>query len=272
VSKEEIIAQIHKCAKKLGHPPTLGELQRAAKVTPSAIRKNFGTYTRALGECGMKRHGSGHPVSAETLFTDWAGIVRKLNKIPTTSEYVLHSPYSITPLRKQFGSWKQAPLALLGFAEQHGLEAQWGDVLEKVRGYERDLRAQRQASPPPLSAPPEKCKWTILADRPTYGPSLVRAPLAHGPVNEAGVVFLFGTLAAQLGFVIMRIQTEFPDCEAMRRVDNDRWQKVRIEFEYESRNFLRHLHDDAECDLIVCWNHNWPDCPLEVVELKGIIA
>jgi Homing endonuclease associated repeat len=26
------------------------------------------------------------------------------------------------------------------------------------------------------------------------------------------------------------------------------------------------------CDLIVCWKHNWPECPLEVLELKNEIA
>ena len=43
-----------------------------------------------------------------------------------------------------------------------------------------------------------------------------------------------------------------------------------IEFEYESRNFLRHLHDPSQCDIIVCWKHNWPECPLEVIELSKI--
>ena len=23
-----------------------------------------------------------------------------------------------------------------------------------------------------------------------------------------------------------------------------------------------------KCDLIVCWENNWPECPLEVIELK----
>ncbi len=26
------------------------------------------------------------------------------------------------------------------------------------------------------------------------------------------------------------------------------------------------------CDVIVCWEHNWVDCPLEVVELRGKIG
>jgi hypothetical protein len=69
------------------------------------------------------------------------------------------------------------------------------------------------------------------------------------------------SLATHLG-------TAFPDCEAIREVEPGRWQRVRIEFEYESRNFMHHFHDPTECDLIVCWKHNWAESPLEVVELE----
>jgi len=57
------------------------------------------------------------------------------------------------------------------------------------------------------------------------------------------------------GFYILDYFTAFPDCEVMRRVDLDLWRRVLIEFEYESRNFLAHMHPAADCDLIVCWIH-----------------
>ena len=96
--------------------------------------------------------------------------------------------------------------------------------------------------------------------------------MIHGPINENGVLYLFGTVSERLGFVVTLIQGAFPDCYAMRLVDVDRWQPVRIEFEYESRNFLRHMHDPKGCDIIVCWKHNWPECPLEVIELSKIVG
>ena len=55
----------------------------------------------------------------------------------------------------------------------------------------------------------------------------------------------------------------------MRRVEGGKWQPIWIEFEYESRNFMKHMHDVKGCDLIVCWEHNWPDCPIEVIELRA---
>ncbi len=46
-----------------------------------------------------------------------------------------------------------------------------------------------------------------------------------------------------------------------------------IEFEFESRNFRDHGHPASGCDVIVCWRHNWTECPqgIEVVELSSVI-
>lgn len=79
--------------------------------------------------------------------------------------------------------------------------------------------------------------------------------LGHQPVNEMGVVFLFGMIAHLLGFVVEALQMSFPDCLAKLEVEPKIWQHVRIEFEFESRKFREHRHDPAQCDMIVCWRH-----------------
>lgn len=50
----------------------------------------------------------------------------------------------------------------------------------------------------------------------------------------------------------------------------DSEKKTRIEFEFRSSSFKAHAHAAAGCDVIVCWHHDWPDCPtrIEVIELK----
>ena len=64
----------------------------------------------------------------------------------------------------------------------------------------------------------------------------------------------------------------FPDCRAHRSVGKGRWQPVRIEFEFMSRNFKTHGHDPKGCDLIVCWEDNWGKAaPVPVLELKNMI-
>jgi hypothetical protein len=69
---------------------------------------------------------------------------------------------------------------------------------------------------------------------------------------------------------IEEIKPGFPDCVARRFVGKG-WERVAIEFEYASSNFKAHAHDPKQCDIVVCWEHDWKDCPLEVIELKSEI-
>lgn len=101
-----------------------------------------------------------------------------------------------------------------------------------------------------------------------YGPPLNFGNLIYEPTNEQGVVFLFGMLSKRLGFSIEYIGPDFPDCEGKRYIIGKRkgiQEAVRIEFEYKSRDFV---HPKDGCDVIVCWENNWPDCPLDVIELR----
>ncbi|MDD3492271.1 MAG: hypothetical protein PHZ19_02080 [Candidatus Thermoplasmatota archaeon] len=94
--------------------------------------------------------------------------------------------------------------------------------------------------------------------------------LVYAPLNENGVVFLFGKVMDDLGMYIEEIKPGFPDCVA-RRFTGKGWERVSIEFEYKSSNFKDHRHDPDKCDIIICWEHDWDNCPLEVIELRDII-
>jgi hypothetical protein len=267
-TKEEIIAAIQECAAKLGHTPSQAELKQESGIGGKIFARQFGNYTRALRASGLEGRGSGFMLGMEELFDEWAGIVRKTGEVPSASEYALHSQHSLTPLRKRFRYWNDVPAGMVQYAIEHGLEEQWGDVLEVAKKYRREARTGGwRRKPGPLFLNPR-----ILNDRPVYGAPLLRTALGFAPVNEMGVVYLFGAMASQLGFIVTWIGTQFPDIEAIREVEPGRWQRVRIEVEFQSRNFLQHFHDPKECDLIVCWEHNWAECPLEVVELKGLIG
>jgi len=113
-----------------------------------------------------------------------------------------------------------------------------------------------------------------LASSPNlYGDFINFRGLQHAPVNEQGVVFLFGMICRELGYVVEIIKPGFPDCEAKRRIrgKSGMWQRVRIEFEFQSRSFRSHGHDPDQSDMIVCWEDNWPDCPIEVLELRSAL-
>ncbi|HEY5027407.1 MAG TPA: hypothetical protein VIK39_03285 [Candidatus Angelobacter sp.] len=266
MSKEEVIAAIQESATRLGHVPTFAEVRRTMKMSKHEIRKHFLNYAKALHECGLHRTGPGYEADAKVLFTDWAGVVRKLGKLPTMAEFEMHGSYSVRPLIRRHGGWVHVPAGLMDFAREEGLEGEWGDVLDVIaRHKEADAEAGRTSG----RTNGRLMRPRIFKDRPFYGPPMISMPLGLAPTNEMGVVFLFGTVAREMGYMVIRLQSEFPDCEAFREVEPGRWQQIRIEFEYESRNFLTHGHRLDDCDLIVCWKHNWEGCPLEVVELES---
>jgi hypothetical protein len=95
------------------------------------------------------------------------------------------------------------------------------------------------------------------------------APIRYAPANELGVVFLFAHLAHKWRLRVDAIQSQFPDCVAYQKVQGKE-KRIRIEFEFNSRNFKAHGHDPSKCDWIVCWEHNWPDAPanLQIIELR----
>jgi len=97
--------------------------------------------------------------------------------------------------------------------------------------------------------------------------TLTNVPLQYAPKNEIGVVYLFAHVARKKQFRIEEIRPQFPDRIAYRH-SGDKEKLVRIEFEYKSSSFKTHGHGPKKCDCIVCWYHDWPDCPLEVIELR----
>jgi hypothetical protein len=269
MTKEEMIAAIEKCAAKLGYPPSSTELRKHANINKYEIRKYFGTHVKALDACGMEARGAGYEVKLKTLFLGWAAVVRELGKVPTMEEYDKRSKNSVRPLIRRAGSWTRVPLLMMEFAKREGLEGEFEDVLNIVATHFQLVRAKNRTSGPTKDM---LLRPRIMVNQPMYGEPLLDSPLMCAPINEMGVVLLFGGVARQLGFYVTRVQSQFPDCEALRRVERDRCQLVRIEFEQDSRNFLFHNHPLTGCDLIVCWNHNWLDCPLEVLELKSLVG
>ena len=286
MARQKIVTAIVEYAEKLGEAPSLQQLMRVSNCTKRQVRRHFGTYAAALRECNLVRYGGGAKVPLENLFHDWAMVVRALKKLPSVTEYERNSHYSQKPLVTRFGTWNQVPYGLKQFIHAQGAKEpkwleEWKDVLELI---EADDKAETGKDETPEGLvrgnggrrwKPEQGgtdrRWQAFPDRPFYGPLIHPYPLAHGPMNELGVLFLFGTVAAELGFVVTWIRMEFPDCEAMILVGDEKWQRIRIEFEYESRNFLKHMHDAKECDLIVCWKHNWPECPVKVLELRKVL-
>lgn len=102
------------------------------------------------------------------------------------------------------------------------------------------------------------------------GPTINFRGLVYAPTNEQGVIFLFSKVSKDLNIEIEEIRTGFPD--AIGRVQTSKGYYVRrtIEFEYLSSHYD---HLPAKCDMIICWKHDWAECPpeIEVIALEGVV-
>ena len=295
-NQQQIVKSIAAMAKRLGRAPSLLEFVTGACIPKNSVFRLFPRWNDAVRAAGLQPYRLYLRPENHELLTDWGETVRKLGAVPSRRAYDLNGKHYPVTLEKRFGGWPALPQAFRDFAKG---KREWADVLALVPDPgEPPVGARLPAvagpacvcrdNPPALSQrmgarrtnassrvpiPPETFQHLPLKERPTYGEPLDFPTLRHEPVNEQGVVLLFGMVAKHLGYVVESVQAAFPDCEAKRQIAPRRWQRVNIEFEFESRNFRDHGHPLTGCDVIVCWHHNWPDCPehIEILELSSFI-
>jgi hypothetical protein len=203
MSREEILTSIKGLAEKLGRVPSLAELKTMTPVGRRAVRNEFTTYTNALTQCGLET-GRRYRIPIETLFTDWAGVARKMAKLPSSMEYEERGGHSAKAVIARCGSWRRVPHMMLKYAQEHGLEKQWPDVVAMARA-EKELSWPATES---LWPGHEAARWDVFTNRPVYGTPMSPGPLAHAPTNELGVVFLFGAMVRDLGYVVTLLQAK----------------------------------------------------------------
>ena len=273
--KRQILNSIAAAARKLGHAPSRAEFNAWSGISAYFVLHYFRTWSEAVRAAGLRPYTRNAKIESRALLEDWGKAVRKNQAMLPRHIHLRLGNYNPCTLAKRFGGWSAVPEAFRTFAKG---KREWADVMAllppcearcPVRKAEREVL---QSGSAPAGA--ARKRWHArLRDRPIFGnPSPFRW-LRHEPMNEQGVVFLFGMLAEELGYLVENVQKGFPDCEALRPIAPGRWQRVSIEFEYESKNFREHGHPANGCDVIVCWRHNWPACPrqIEVVELARVM-
>jgi HNH endonuclease len=269
-SGEDIIEAARKAQAGLDHSISLKEFIRFSGIRQHEINRAFpeGRWTEVKRLAGLDAHQQFHPkYTDEDLLRAYHAVVEATGRIPTWAIMDAKGTVSHDVLARRFG----------------GMEG----TLRRYRAWLLETRPESTRlellpeSPheTPIPPAPEEGGQSISTEkRPraqgtVFGRPMNFRGLRHAPINEQGVVFLFGMIAYELGFIVESVQQGFPDCEAKRALDGTggRWQRVRIEFEFESRTFRDHAHDPKGADLVVCWENNWPECPVEVLELRTAI-
>ena len=273
--KKQILNSLVAIAKQLGRAPSRAEFTSRSGISAFFVLRWFRSWSEAVRAAGLRPYTRNAKVEDRALLEDWGNTVRKNRGVLPRHIYRRKAKYNPCTLANRFGGWTSVPEAFRNFAKGR---RKWADVVALLPapqarvGVRKKERGRPNGETVPRT-PASKRHHPPLKDRPVCGnPSHFRG-LGHEPVNEQGVVLLFGMLAKDLGYRIESVQTGFPDCEALRQIAPGRWQRVRIEFEYESKSFYQHGHPLNGCDVIVCWRHNWEGCPkhIEVVELSSVI-
>lgn len=89
------------------------------------------------------------------------------------------------------------------------------------------------------------------------------------PTNEMGVIALFTEFRKKLGFPIIEIiRSQFPDAVVFESTSKG-YRRRYIEFEFRSSGYKSHLKSKRNCHYVICWQHDWKECPIQVIELKN---
>lgn len=99
--------------------------------------------------------------------------------------------------------------------------SQDGELLSRIREY-TGWQAQASAAvapaadgplPLPQTAVPSAGEGLPGVSENFYGGLIRFRSLEHAPINEQGVIFLFGMICKDLGYVVEMLKPGFPDCE-----------------------------------------------------------
>jgi hypothetical protein len=253
-SQDEIVAAIKRAAQELGVDRLSAEtFQQLTGIARPTVRRHFGSWDKATDRAGVKpartSKASYVKVSDQELFKNIHVLRQELGRLPTFLA-LKGLPLGDRVYRHRFGSWNGAMEAYRRWLEEGG-------------EHPASLSPETTLFTTQISAKSRRARTTV------YGEPINFRGLMYAPTNEQGVVFLFGMVAEELGFIVELVRGAFPDCEAKQLIPNtNTYEKIQIEFEFRSSNFREHKHDPAVCDLVVCWEHDWAECPIEALCLK----
>jgi len=288
LTKEKLIELIQEISRKAGTTTVpRHEFLRETGLSERQVLKLFGSYNALVQAAGLEPMT--FPTSGERVYSDMElleEIIRVL-RLPSSKLtrifFEMNASVSPSVCERRFGGWLNALKSAMNLLDPV-LDR---ELIARIEEYTLPVLSERKpvsAAPrqsdteelqESLATPPMQLKSESIPYNGSnvYGDFINFRGLQHAPVNEQGVVLLFGMICREIGYVVESVRSGFPDCEAKRQIPGKvgKWQRVRIEFEHQSRTFQVHGHDPNLCDVIVCWEDNWPDCPLEVLELRSIL-
>jgi hypothetical protein len=95
--------------------------------------------------------------------------------------------------------------------------------------------------------------------------------LLFPPADRSGVIFVFGMVANELGFFL---ETAGDGCGfsgfRTHRLDSTEWSPSRLLFAHHSSDLVGLEGQMGSHTHVICWEHDWSQCPLPVLALANL--
>lgn len=263
MEKETVVEEIRRIGQELGAKRlSRRQFDLRTRLERRAVDRHFARWSEATAAAGLAAAPTTR-VDDEDLFREMVSVFVGQGGVCRLAQFEHAAGYTWQTFRRHFGNWEETLMAFRRWLEQTGEPFPFLDQLTGAGG---PVAARSDATPTAEGVGQDSRLRRC-------GQPLGFRGHIYEPINEQGVVALFGTVMEDLGFAIETVRVGYPDCEARRRIvgRDDLWQTVAIEFEFRSSGFRRAGHSPAACDLVVCWIHDWPNCPVEVLELREAI-
>lgn len=292
-TKERILEEIKRVAEELGVKSLKQkDFEINSTIPISTVKYYLGSWNQALKDADLKLTNEEEPsekgskISDDQVLLDLVRIYEETGEVPTTALIDNLGKYSEKIYKKKWGNLSDAfALAKKRFPERFqtskkkDFRVSLEDIEESLEYYDTSKQTvnikEKGMDDKKIKFIPQTIKPKGTSEKQKFfGEPIDFRGLRFAPINKQGVVYLFGLVSSELGFLIDSFRPEFPDCEGKRCLDieDNRWEYVRIQFEYNSSDFQEFQARQNECDIVICWKHDWDSCPLEVLELSSVIA
>ncbi len=130
MSKEEMISFIQKLAAELGRSPSQADMRKAG-VPWHRIYNQFGGMRQAVRAAGLEPGPRGEALNEGAMILDWAGVVRRLRRLPSRAEYDRLGKHHSGTLHARL-DWSQMAHRFVLLVREFHVEEEWADVVGVV--------------------------------------------------------------------------------------------------------------------------------------------
>lgn len=194
-TRESIVEEARKTAAKVDGPLSKNAFRQQTGISDYYIYRLFPErgWTEIRELAGLPRHPQDNEsLEDDDLLKELHRVVEHFGEIPTGARFASVASISFDTLKKRFVG-RDGVLAR--YREWLAVNHPDSPLLKSLQ-----VKSRHEIIPPPVAITPSpRTEWT-KGDGLVYGAPINFRGLRHAPINEQGVVYLFGMVSAELGF------------------------------------------------------------------------